>query len=234
MPPAQPFWGDLQGNKCLPGDLVGNSLLGLGGRDWNMNYHPHLARICRMSPFGTHREDLWGLFSRTRLQACHCVTLSTGSIPQGPPSASPGPAWCLLSSCILPTAALRPQMMRKSSLYRVVVGNACSAHLCFPFGTPFPAPSERDCGHFPHLLSRLPPSCRRTSSLLQVTWSAPLFSVIPFLTSVLSSGSENLMVSQTPTAESHGESVKNQNPDSTQDLLNQNLWFWLPEIKFSR
>lgn len=30
MPPAQPFWGDLQGNKCLPGDLVGYSPSGLG------------------------------------------------------------------------------------------------------------------------------------------------------------------------------------------------------------
>lgn len=30
MPPAQPFWGDLQGNKCLPADLVGNYLSGLG------------------------------------------------------------------------------------------------------------------------------------------------------------------------------------------------------------
>lgn len=67
---------------------------------------------------------------------------------------------------------------------------------------------------------------------LQVNLSAPLFSVAPFLISVLSSGFENLTVRQTPLAESRGESVKNQSPGSPVDLLNQNLWFRAQKSSF--
>lgn len=154
-----------------------------------------------MSPCCAHRKDLFSPFSGTGLRVCHYVTLSTEDIPHWPLSASPGNGLCLKSSSILPATALhlQPQMSEEeSSLCCLVVGNPCSAPFCYSFWTLFPASSSYcNCGHFHHLLSRLPPSCRRTSSLFHLTSSIPLFSVAPFLTSMLSSGFENLMVSLT-------------------------------------
>lgn len=69
-----------------------------------MNYHPHLERICRMSPFCTHREDLCSLFSRTRLQACDCVTVSSGEHSTG---ASVSQPWSWMVSAELQDSAHR-------------------------------------------------------------------------------------------------------------------------------
>lgn len=47
--------------------MLGNSLSGLGAEILNINYHPSLAGVYRMSPLCAHGEDLHSPFIGTRL-----------------------------------------------------------------------------------------------------------------------------------------------------------------------
>lgn len=142
-----------------------------------MNYHPCLAGICRTSPFCAQERFMQSL-RRHWAADCHCVTLSTGDHST---VASVSQLWPWVSSdelCLLLPYPCSPKRRRKSSL-------------CGLWGTPVRLPSAILFGLHSLLLhqnvtaaapsppSCLPPSCR-TSSLLQVTSFAPLFSVALF------------------------------------------------------
>lgn len=174
--PAQASGEICRINKCLPGDLLGNSLSGPGDRDLNMNYHPDLAGIYGMSPLCAHRKDLHSPFISTGLRGLPlCATQHWGPLHAGLHQRAL--VMDLMGASILPA---QPPLSPLSPLSSTSILKWQEDKI------PSAAWVQRTCTQFPsailfgfhlsvswfqnvtmatscHVLSCLPPSCRGTA-----------------------------------------------------------------------